>query len=153
MTRGARRPRRIYETTLDRAGHALGAGAGIGGLATLALVIAGGQSGPLQILAALLLGTIFCAIGIVAVAGPLWLVMHVAGLRRGHHAALVGAASALALLVGAQTWGFGLLDMPELDPDTRTYFWLSALATGGLVALVAAAIGLVMWRIAYRRVA
>jgi hypothetical protein len=31
--------------------------------------------------------------------------------------------------------------------------WLSALATGGLVALIAAGIGLVMWRIAYRRVA
>jgi hypothetical protein len=149
VTRGARRPRRIYETTLDRAGHALGAGAGIGGVLTLALVVAGGQSGPLQILTALLLGTIFCAIGIVAVAGPLWLVMHVAGLRRGHHAALIGAASALAILVGAQSWGFG----PAMSPDARTYVWLSALGTGGLVALMAAAIGLVMWRIAYRRVA
>jgi hypothetical protein len=140
-----------YEATLDRVGLALGAGSALGGCIVLALTLLGGQRDPLALVMAWLLGTVFVGIGITAVAGPLWLVMHVAGLRRARHAALIGALTALAVFVGAQTWGFGLFEMPVMDNRTLLYRWASALLTSGVLALLAAAIGAAMWRIAYRR--
>lgn len=142
---------REYEATLDRVGLALGVGAVMGGSLVLGLFMLGGQRDPIALTTAWLLGTVFVGIGITAVAGPLWLVMHVAGLRRARHAALVGALAALAIFVGAQTWGFGLADMPVMDNRTLIFRWISALLTSGVVALLAALIGALMWRIAYRR--
>lgn len=152
MRDSAIRAPRVYETTLDRTGFALGAGSLLGGATVVLLVLLGGARDPLSLAGWFLLGTAFSSIAITAVAGPLWLVMHVAGLRRGHHAAMIGAASALAILVGAQTWGFGLLGMPPIDNNTLLYRWISAVLTSGVVALVAGLIGLAMWRVAYRRV-
>ncbi|MDF7776631.1 hypothetical protein P1X14_15345 [Sphingomonas sp. AOB5] len=152
MTEGVSRVPKVYETTLDRTGFALGLGALLGGLAVLALVVLGGARDPLPLTGWFLLGSAFSAIAITAVAGPLWLVMHVAGLRRARHAAMVGAGAALAILVGAQTWGFGLLEMPPMDNNTLLYRWISAVLTSAVVAVVAGLIGLAMWRVAYRRV-
>ncbi len=140
-----------YETTLDRVGLALGVGAVLGGGLVLGLFMLGGQRDPIALTTAWLLGTVFVGIGITAVAGPLWLVMHVAGLRRARHAALIGALAALAIFVGAQTWGFGLIDMPVMDNRTLLYRWASALLTSGVLAALAAMIAAIMWRIAYRR--
>jgi hypothetical protein len=140
-----------YEATLDRVGLALGVGAALGGALVLGLSMLGGQRDPFYLVEAWLLGTVFVGIGITAVAGPLWLVMHVAGLRRARHAALVGALAALAIFVGAQTWGFGIADMPVMDNRTLLFRWASALLTSGVLAAIAALIAAIMWRIAYRR--
>ena len=148
--RAVREPVR-YEASVDRAGLALGVGSLLGGCVVLALLAAGGVRDPLSLGTAWLIGAVFVGLGITAVAGPLWLVMHVAGLRRARHAALVGALSATAIFVGAQTYGFGLLQMPAMDSRTLMYRWISALTISLVLAAVAAGIGVAMWRIAYRR--
>ncbi|WP_404336704.1 hypothetical protein AB2M62_00015 [Sphingomonas sp. MMS12-HWE2-04] len=140
-----------YDTSLDRAGLALGVGSALAGALVCVLLAMGGARDPLGLAAGWLIGTIFSAIAIAAVAGPFWLAFHVAGLRRARHAALVGAGTALAIFVGAQTYGFGLFASPVLDSGTWAFRWLSALATSSLIAAIAAAISALMWRIAYRR--
>ncbi|TGX55250.1 hypothetical protein E5A73_05795 [Sphingomonas gei] len=145
-----RAPRR-YETTIDRTGLALGAGSALAGGIIFALLLLGGQRDPLSLLGGWLIGSLFSAIGITAVGGPIWLTLHIAGLRRAWHAAAVGAMTAMLIFVGAQTYGFGVLDMPAMDARTLLYRWLSALASSAILAGIAAAIGGVMWRIAYRR--
>lgn len=145
-----RAPRR-YDMTIDRAGLALGVGSALAGGIVLALLALGGQRDPLTLAGGWAIGSVFAGIAITAVGGPLWLVMHVAGLRRARHAALVGAAVAMAIFVGAQTYGFGLFDMPPMDNRAWLYRWLSALASSAILAFFAALIGVVMWRIAYRR--
>lgn len=150
MGQSAARMPRHYDTTIDRVGLALGAGSLMAGGILCGLLALGGQREPLALATGWLVGTLFSAIAIAAVAGPLWLVMHVAGLRRMRHAALVGSITAMVLFVGAQTYGFGLFDMPVMDSRTWLFRWLSALASSAIVAAIAAAIGAGMWRIAYR---
>lgn len=147
--RAARLPRH-YDTSLDRAGLALGAGSLLGGTIAFGLLLLGGTRDPLALALGWGIGSLFSAIGMTAVTGPLWLVMHVAGLRRARYAAIVGAVTAMAIFVGAQTYGFGLFDMPAMDGRTWLYRWLSAAATSAMLAGVAGAIGAVMWRIAYQ---
>ena len=142
-----------YEASLDRAGLALGVGSALAGGIVLGLLLLGGQRDPMSLAAGWAIGSIFSGIAITAVGGPLWLVMHVAGLRRARHAALVGAITAMAIFVGAQTYGFGLFEMPPMDNRAWLYRWLSALASSAVLALLAALIGMAMWRIAYRRAA
>jgi len=145
------RVQRRYDTTIDRAGIALGAGSALAGVIVLVLLLLGGQREPLNLLGGWLIGGIFSGLAITAVGGPVWLVMHVAGLRRAWHAALVGAVIAMVIFVGAQTYGFGMLDMPEMDGRTWLFRWLSAMASSVLLAGLAAVIAVIMWRIAYRR--
>lgn len=142
---------RRYDTTLDRAGLALGTGSALAGVIVLILLLLGGQREPLNLLGGWLLGGIFSGLAITAVGGPVWLVMHVAGWRRAWHAALVGALIAMVIFVGAQTYGFGMFDMPEMDGRTLLFRWLSAAASSVLLATLAAGIAAIMWRIAYRR--
>lgn len=147
VERGLRR----YETTLDRAGLALAGGAALGGLLVLGLVWAAGQRDPVALMAAWLLGGLFTAIAVTAVASPVWLVLHLIGWRGAWQAALVGALLSLIFFVGGQTNGFGLIDMPALETRTLFYRWASAGAVGLVLAVAYALIGVVMWRIAYRR--
>ncbi|RYY28545.1 MAG: hypothetical protein EOP62_03495 [Sphingomonadales bacterium] len=137
--------------SIDRAGLALAAGSMLAGGIVLGLLALGGQRDPLTLTSGWMIGTLFSGIALTAVGGPLWLVMHVAGLRKPHHAALVGAVTAMAIFVGAQTYGFGIFQMPPMDNGAWIYRWLSALASSAVLALIAALIGLVMWRVAYRR--
>lgn len=148
--RAMRAPRR-YDATLDRAGLALAAGCCLGGGIALGLLMLGGTRDPFVLTTGFLLSALFIGIAITAVAGPLWLVMHVAGLRRARHAAMVGAATTLALFTAAQTYGFGFFDVPVIDSRTWLYRWASAALTSLILALAAALIGVIMWRIAYRR--
>ncbi len=141
---------RRYDTTIDRAGLALGVGSVFAGLIVLGLLLLGGKRDPLSLAGGWLIGSLIAGIAITAVGGPLWLVMHVAGLRRARHAALVGAVTALAIFVGAQTYGFGLFEMPPMDSRALLFRWISAIASSGILALFAAGIGALMWRIAYR---
>lgn len=151
VNRRATRVQRRYDTSIDRAGLALGVGSALAGLLVLGLVLLGGQRDPLTLLEAWLLGGLFSGLAITAVGGPIWLALHIAGLRRAWHAASVGALTAMLIFVGAQTYGFGLFAMPAIDDRTWLYRWLSALATSALLAVIAAAIAAIMWRIAYRR--
>lgn len=141
---------RRYDTTIDRAGLALGAGSAFAGLIVLGLLLLGGKRDALSLVSGWMIGSLIAGIAITAVGGPLWLVMHVAGLRRAHHAALVGAVTALAIFVGAQTYGFGLFEMPPMDNRALLLRWLSAIAVSGIMALFAGATAVLMWRIAYR---
>jgi len=145
-----RAPRR-YAISIDRAGLALGAGSLLAGTIVVALLLMGGARDPITLLKGWLIGSLFAGIAITAVGGPLWLVMHVAGLRRARHAALVGAVTAMAIFVGAQTYGFGLFEMPPMDNSAWLYRWLSAIASSAVLAAFAALIAVAMWRIAYRR--
>jgi hypothetical protein len=140
-----------YCTTIDRIGHALAAGAGLGGAVMLVLTLLGGTFGPLHLLLALFGGALIAAFAIVAVATPVWLVLHLLGWRHPALAALLGALIALLIFVAGQTYGLGMA-MPPMDQRALTFRWISAAATSALVALLAAGIGLAMWRIAYRRV-
>lgn len=142
---------RRYDTTIDRAGIALGVGSLLAGAILLGLLLLGGQRDPLALASGWVIGSVFSAIAITAVGGPLWLVMHVAGLRRARHAALIGALTAMAIFVGAQTYGFGLFEMPPMDNRALLFRWISAIASSAVLAVFAGLIGIVMWRIAYRR--
>ncbi|MBO9499930.1 MAG: hypothetical protein J7483_10785 [Novosphingobium sp.] len=140
-----------YDTTLDRVGLALGVGSAIGGLVALGLLLLGGTRDPVALVAGYVLCTLLVGLAITAVVGPLWLVMHVAGLRLMRHAMSVAAGTALALCIGAQTYGFGLFNVPVIDSRTWIYRWISATLTSLLIAILAALVGAVMWRVAYRR--
>lgn len=142
---------RRYDTSIDRAGLALGVGSGFAGLIVLALLLLGGKRDPMSLVSGWLIGSLIAGVAITAVGGPLWLVMHVAGLRRARHAALVGMVTAMAIFVGAQTYGFGLFEMPPMDSRALLFRWFSAIATSGILALFAGATAVLMWRIAYRR--
>lgn len=146
----ATRARQRYDTSIDRAGLALGMGSGLAGGIILGLLLLGGQRDPLALASGWVIGSVLSACAITAVAGPLWLVMHVAGFRCARHAALVGAVTAMAIFVGAQTYGFGLFEMPVMDNRTWLYRAASAVASSALLAALAALIGVAMWRIAYR---
>lgn len=136
-----------YATSLDRAGHALGAGGLAAGILAAMLVANNGQRDPMMLLAALFLGATFAAIAIVTLAGPVWLALHIAGRRGPVSAAATGFAVTLLLFVSAQTYGVGVSDAATLGLR-----WTSALATSLLLGLIGGAIGWAMWKIAYRRV-
>lgn len=126
-------------------------GAVLGGATTLVLVAAGGQFSPANLIVAFLLGTLLSAIAIVAVAGPVWLILHLSGKRGPSSAVLTGAFLAFLLLLAGQTWGFGLAAMPPIDGRTLLYRWASAAAVSLLAAGIGATIGWAMWRVAYRK--
>lgn len=140
-----------FETTPDRAGLALAAGGVMGGAVWL-IVALGGGAGGLAAASAFTLGTVFTALAIAALAGPLWLILHIAGWRQMRHAALLGAAIGFVLFLSAQTNGFGLAEAPPADMATTLYRWASAAATSLLLAGVSAVIAVVMWAVAYRRI-
>lgn len=143
---------RGYETSLDRAGLALAAGGLLGGVLSSVLVAAGGATSLQGIVVGFLIGAVITAMAAVAVAGPLWLVMHALRKRGPRSAALVGAVAGFALFLGGQTYGFGLFEMPPTDARTLMFRWVSAAATSLILAALAALIGLAMWRVAYRRI-
>ncbi|WCM25222.1 hypothetical protein NDN01_14200 [Sphingomonas sp. QA11] len=143
---------RGYDTTLDRAGLALGAGGLVGGIVASILVAIGGAPSLLGIAVGFVVGAVITAMTVVAVAGPLWLVAHALQRRGPGTAALIGAISGFALFLGGQTYGFGLFAMPPTDSRTLMFRWISAVATSVILAGLSALIGLVMWRVAYRRI-
>ena len=142
---------RGYETSLDRAGLALGAGGLVGGAFAAVLVAVGGSATAFSVAVGFVIGTVITAMAVVAVAGPLWIVAHALGRRGPITAMLVGTIAGFALFLGGQTYMFGLYTMPATDTQTLMFRWISAVATSLILAAVSALIGLVMWRVAYRR--
>lgn len=147
--RSVRRPR--FDTSLDRAGWALAAGAGLGGAVWLVLMLGAGGATLLAAVTALMLGSFFTAAAIVSLGLPLWLVLHLNGRRAMGHAALLGAAIGFVLCLFALTHGFGLWAVAD-DAATTWMRWISAAATSAVFAAVAATIAVVMWAVAYRPV-
>lgn len=141
---------RGYETSIGRLGKALGIGSLLGGLLVLMLLIAAGQRTAGALLAGLMIGTLFVAIALTAVGGPIWLILHALGLRHGRYAALVTGLLGLGLYAGAQGYGASLFTIAPID--TRGWLLGLALRAGqaAAVAAIAAGIGLAMWRVAYR---
>jgi len=128
-----------YRTSIDRVGLALACGAGLAGLGASALVAIGGERSGHAALLALLIGGIFAALAITAIAGPVWLLLHLSGRRGPAAAAIVGAVTGFLLMLAGDI-GTGS-DQP----------WLHALGGALLAAALAGGIALAMWRIAYRR--
>lgn len=142
---------RGYDTTLDRAGLSLGAGALMGGAFASILVAIGGPPSLLGVAVGFVIGMVITVMTAVAVAAPLWLVAHALNRRGPATAALIGGLCGVALFLGGQTYGFGLFALPATDTYTLLFRWIGAIASCVILAGMSAAIGLVMWRVAYRR--
>jgi hypothetical protein len=140
-TRCADVPRAYHVATPDRLGLAILSGGVLAGAIAMMLVIAGGERSAAALGLAWAMGTVAAMCGIVALVGPVWLILHRRGLRGPSAAAAVAGSVVLVVFATAQLWGTG----------GGAYRWISAVATSALLALVAAAIGAVMHRIAYRR--
>lgn len=151
MSREKAEPLR-YETAIDRVGLAIGAGGLMGG-AIVALMMA--FAGPIAVgtlMIALLVGSLMTALAITALAAIPWAIMHAAGRRGPLGAALLGGIIGFVLFLAGQTYGFGLFEMPVMDSRTLLYRWASGMATSLVMAAMSGGIGVVMWRVAYRRV-
>ncbi|MET3725236.1 hypothetical protein [Sphingomonas trueperi] len=128
---------------------ALAAGSTLGGLLILLLLIAAGQRAPLALLAGWAVGTLFAGLALAAVGGPIWLLLHAIGLRRGRYAAAVTGLLGLGLFVGAQS-GEGMFSLAPIDTRSWLLGLAFKLAQAAAVTLLAGGIGFGMWRIAYR---
>ncbi len=143
---------RQYETTIDRVGLAIGAGGLMGGGIAVVLMLFAGSIGIGTLAMALLIGSFLTALGITALAAFPWVLLHATGRRGPISAALLGAAIGFILFLGGQTWGFGLFAMPAMDVRTLFFRWMSGIATSLVMAAMSAAVAVVMWRVAYRKV-
>lgn len=141
-----------YETSLDRIGWAIGTGGLIGGMIAAIMTAVSGSAAVTGVFLALIAGTVMTALGITALAVVPWTLLHFAGRRGPVSAALLGAGIGFVIFLGGLTYGFGLAAMPPLDLRTMFFRWASAIATSLVMAAIAAAIGVMMWRVAYRRI-
>ncbi|TPG18528.1 hypothetical protein EAH87_10485 [Sphingomonas koreensis] len=132
-----------YRTSIDRAGWAIAVGALLCGAASMLLVVRGGDATFHAAAVALLLGSLFAALAIAAVGGPVWLAMHAIGWRGPAHAAAAGAIVGFVLVLAAHL-------SAGLDGDPLRL--AQALGAALIAAALTGAIALVMWRIAYWRV-
>ena len=145
------RSRHHYATAPDRAGYAIAAGGVLTGALIAGLVALSGQHAPIALIMAWLLGSLFGMLGITAVAAPLWLALHLAGWRGPRAAAALGAGLALFIFLGGQLHGFGMLSpLPDATQSLGSQA-LTAIVTALVLAAIGAAIALMMWRIAYRK--
>lgn len=140
---------RHLETSGRQIAKALATGSALGGLLILMLLIAAGQRSPLALLAGWAIGTLFAALALAAVGGPIWLLLHAIGLRRGRYAAAVTGLLGLGLFVGAQSGG-GMFSLAPIDTRSWLLGLAFKLAQATAVTLLAGGIGVAMWRIAYR---
>ncbi len=142
----------VYETSLDRAGLALGAGGILGGLLTVLLVVAGRSASWFALPVGFVIGAVITVMAVVAVGGPLWVFAHATGRRGPRSAITIGALAGFVLFLCGQTYGFGLFTMPPIDGRTLLFRWISGVATSLILAVICAGIAWTMWRVAYRRV-
>lgn len=138
-------PQRIYRIRIDRIAAALVAGGGACGAIATILSACGGTHGLGALALAFVLGTVFSILALVAIGGPVWLVLHILGGRGPAHAALAGA------LIGFLLFLFGQADLLPAAGDAPLYGWFRAIGSSLVLAAIAASVALMMWRIAYRR--
>lgn len=143
--------RRVYRTTIDRAGLSLALGTVMGGLGAAALAGSGIGWTPAATALGMAAGMAVAAAIIVLIAAPAWLWLHRRGWHGAGHAALLGWTIGIVLLLFGQTHGFGLFAAAPSDLRTDQMRWISAAAVAALGALYPAVVALAMWRTAYRR--
>lgn len=141
-----------YETSIDRVGLAIGAGGLLGGAVGVLLMVFAGTHGIGALAIALLVGSLMTALSVTALAAVPWALLHAAGRRGPVAAAVLGAVIGFVLFLGGQTYGYGFFAAPPMDARTLLYRWASGLLTSLVMALMAAGIAVVMWRVAYRKV-
>lgn len=103
--------------------------------------------------------------GIAVLGGPVWMVMHQQGLRHWIHAGLTGGVllgiACMAVMTGFFT-GYSNFHQSEtraagqwiwVDGKLTAEGWSDALKSSLWISLLGVILGLVIWRIAYRRVA
>jgi hypothetical protein len=145
---GVRPPR--YQTTLDRTGLALAAGGMLYGVLTVLLALGNGGRDIGVFVEMFAIGTLLAMMAITATFGPLWLALHASGRRGPGHAAALGGVVALALWAAAaedalKSYAFATTGVAAIG-------WLRAIGVALIFTAIAAAVALVMWRVAYRRV-
>lgn len=142
--------RRAHETSPDRVGWAIAAGGAAIGLLAMLTLIHQGSASPRALVIGSIAASFIGALGITAIGGPIWLALHCAGLRAAHH--MASAAAICGFLFWLVMQRSVLLGISE-DNGTATYRWASVLGTSALLSIISVMIALMMWRIAYRRVA
>jgi MFS family permease len=101
-------------------------------------------------------------VGLVFFGSPVWVVLHETGRRRCQHAALAGAlvpfvvyfAFATGFFTGHANVQWTYYDeggQQWLDGVITGFGWMIALKQASQFAVIGAFIGLVIWRVAYRR--
>jgi hypothetical protein len=126
-----------YTTDVRRAALGILAGAAVGSASQLPSFLShAGFAGLLAPLAVFVIGTLVWALGILFFASLPWSFLDASGRRRWWHAALLGAG--LMLVPASLTLTGGV--------SRALLFMAEASALGALI-------GLVIWRVAYRRVA
>lgn len=103
--------------------------------------------------------------GIAVLGGPVWMAMHQRGLRHWVHAGLTGGVllgnTCMALMTGFFT-GYSSFHQSAtraagqwiwIDGKITAEGWLDALESSLWISLLGVILGLVIWRIAYRRTA
>ncbi len=131
-------PGAYYVTTIDRLGLAVLTGGAVSGTLALAFADTGSAAGAIG---AWITGIAIATVGIVAVAGPVWAILHRSKRRGPVAAAACTGLATFALLVFVQMLGGG----------GGGYRLASAIATSLPIAAVAAIVGAIMHRVAYRR--
>jgi hypothetical protein len=101
----------------------------------------------------------FWATGVVLMGAPVWAVLHYMNLRSPVYAVGAGGASALLALVGLSlVMSSGVADQYDrgryvIQNGVRTADgWLSLLTDALLMGVAGGVVGMVIWRIAYRRI-
>ena len=84
--------------------------------------------------------TVVYAVGLVALGAPAWALLHLLGLRRRRHAAVLGAA-----LNGATVAAFMLAGSHSRPSGA----WLGSIGMVVIFAALGAVLGVVIWRCAY----
>jgi hypothetical protein len=101
-------------------------------------------------------------VGLLVTGGPVWALLHARGSRNWPEAAIAGAALTFVVSLAYLVWyGFAVAPPTEIlgDPSapvapywrTATY-WTDALQSLLELTAFGAVVGLVVWRVAYRRV-
>jgi len=101
------------------------------------------------------------AIALLAIAAPLWIVLHRRNIRNWPAAGILGGGLTFVITLGLLTNGFGLMTPANLsakddggatwvDSRLTLHGWIVALEIAAICAIAGALVGLIVWRVAYR---
>ncbi len=152
-----------YIVTERRVFIALNAAAAIG--AVLLTLFWASLAKPVELMIAYFFAHLIWFFAIACLGGPIWMAMHQFGLRHWVHAGLAGGVvlglACMALMTGFFT-GYSNFHQSEtraagqwiwVDGKITAEGWSDALKSSLWISLLGIILGLVIWRIAYRRIA
>lgn len=161
-----------YTTSTGRAVYALFVGAVLGALLTMGEVTAGltvpilrapmpltaaSASAVMEYLQFLEMAGIYAfvvfSIGLLVAGAPVWFVLHRFGCRSWVHAVVAGAVLTFlaAFIIDNQAFLWAIRDS-DVPFRMTTSGWIRAWSVAAQFSLTGAAVGFVIWRIAYRRI-